>query len=387
MILEDLLEGAVVRTDSFRDDKRSYHNVDLWKITHRRGQHVLKKNRNILFRALLLLFVWMPLAHADTQVVSLKKGWNLISTNLTDSRATSVIFEGVASEISTYSGGIWQTYNLTTSSGDFTVMPSHQGVWVKSTAHGNVTFEGSAATVDYSGLLSGWNMLAPGGQTTPQGLESAIESAGSNPTLLQIVVYMPGSGWSFHNFATGNSTLTALQEGEGVWVKVYIPPPAQTARTGQTQSYVATDDGALQVGVAWPTIRFTDNGDGTITDELTGLVWMKNADCWGTMSWAAALSKISALNGPSGCTGYTGTHSDWRLPNRRELRSLVDYGRYSPALPSGHPFTGVQTGFYWSSTTYANNTSYAWYVYLSDGYVSYGFKTGSYYVWPVRGGQ
>ena len=342
---------------------------------------------NLLFRIFIVLLVLAPAAHADTQVIALKKGWNLISTNLTDSRATSVIFNSsIASEISTYTAATgWKTYNLTTSSGDLTAMPSHQGVWVKALANGNVTIDGTTATVDYSGISTGWNMLAPGGQTTPQGLESAIESAGSNAT--RMGVYDPINGWSHYNIESGKGLLTGLAEGQGVWAKVYIPPPAQVAKTGQTTSYVADDDGALQSGVAWPTIRFTDNGDGTIMDELTGLVWMQNANCWGSMDWSAALSKISALNGPSGCTGYTGNHSDWRLPNVNELAGLVDAERYNPALPSGHPFTGVQTGNYWSSTSNANYTGSAWLVNLSNGSVSYANKTSNYYVWPVRGGQ
>ena len=166
----------------------------------------------------------------------------------------------------------------------------------------------------------------------------------------------------------------------------YIAP---VAKSGQTTSYAAGDNGALQSGVAWPSIRFTDNSDGTVTDELTGLIWMKNADCWGYQTWANALSKVAGLNsGSETCSGYTsGTHTDWRLPTIKELESLVDIGHVSPALPSGHAFVGVQTDDYWSSSTRASNTSYAWYVALSYGYVNYYFKTYSNYVWPVRGGQ
>lgn len=78
---------------------------------------------------------------------------------------------------------------------------------------------------------------------------------------------------------------------------------------------------------------------------------------------------------------------DWRLPNVRELQSLIDYGEYNPALPDGHPFTGVQSNYYWSSTTYAYSTSNAWNVYLHDGNVSSDSETRTRYVWPVRGGQ
>jgi len=77
---------------------------------------------------------------------------------------------------------------------------------------------------------------------------------------------------------------------------------------------------------------------------------------------------------------------DWRLPNLYELESLRDMSRYDPALPSVNPFTNVQNGWYWSSTTYAPNTPFAWGVRLGDGSVSSLDKTSAYYVWPVRGG-
>lgn len=69
------------------------------------------------------------------------------------------------------------------------------------------------------------------------------------------------------------------------------------------------------------------------------------------------------------------------------MQSLIDCGRVNPALPSGHLFTGVQSGNYWTSTTYAEYTSIAWIVYLYYGYLNNDGKTYSYGVWPVRGGQ
>jgi hypothetical protein len=81
---------------------------------------------------------------------------------------------------------------------------------------------------------------------------------------------------------------------------------------------------------------------------------------------------------------------DWRLPNVRELQSLIDYGKYNPALPDGYTsfFTNVQS-VYWSSTTYEFVTSVAWSVSMSDGYVYFdSHKTAdSRLVWPVRGGN
>lgn len=159
--------------------------------------------------------------------------------------------------------------------------------------------------------------------------------------------------------------------------------PAAVPRTGQTNSYAANDDGAYQRGVALPTPRFTVGASGPatncVTDNLTGLVWARNANIAGTKAWAAAITYCEGLD--------YGGQTDWRLPNAKELFSLLDLGRFNPALPAGHPFTGVQSGHYWSSSTCADNTGYAWRIHLFTTGVLYDVKTGMYYVWPVRGGQ
>jgi len=165
------------------------------------------------------------------------------------------------------------------------------------------------------------------------------------------------------------------------------PPAAPVPKTGQTTSYATGDDGDLEKGVVWSNPRFTDNGDGTITDNLTGLIWMQNTDCFGKRNWNFALSDCNGMQ--SGLCGVTDGSSagDWRLPNSKELYSLVDTENYAPPLPSGHPFTNVKSTAYWSSTTtpYGNN---AWTLYMYMGHVSDEEKYRTdIYVWCVRGGQ
>ncbi len=163
---------------------------------------------------------------------------------------------------------------------------------------------------------------------------------------------------------------------------------AAVPKTGQETSYATGDDGDLEKGVAWPTPRFTDNGDGTVTDNLTGLIWLKDANCPNeTKTWADALTYCNGL--ASGSCGLTdgSVAGDWRLPNVKELPSLTDFGSSLPALPSGHPFTGVQAYYYWSSSTYVVDTSHAWNMSMGDGTVRGYNKSNVYYVWPVRGGN
>lgn len=121
--------------------------------------------------------------------------------------------------------------------------------------------------------------------------------------------------------------------------------------------------------------RFKDHGDVTVTDTKTGLMWTKNANLPGErMNWNDAINYCRNLNH----AGY----SDWLLPSRGELASLVDYSQRDPALPKGHPFQGVvSTRRYWASRTHANNTERAWAV------VIIGNRTNRCYIWPVRAGQ
>ncbi len=194
---------------------------------------------------------------------------------------------------------------------------------------------------------------------------------------------------------------------------------AEVPATGQTTCYDTAgvlipctstgQDGDLQKGVAWPVPRFVNNGDGTVTDNLTGLMWMTEADCVGNLYpafdsdgtggdgkvfWLTALDFVDDVNAAVYGCGVSTSYADWRLPNVRELESLVDLSQHSPALPAGHPFTGVAS-YYWSSTSINNNASDAWVVDFLYGYTSDELNplnvvdkaSSANYIWPVRAGQ
>ena len=168
-----------------------------------------------------------------------------------------------------------------------------------------------------------------------------------------------------------------------------IDPPAEVLKTGQTKCWPYSgindpeipcagtgQDGDFQTGVAR---SYTDNGDRTITDNATGLMWEKlvNQDSAPNTSdvhdadnpynpWTAAFQKVAELN----AANFAG-HSDWRLPNNKELRSLVFFGRSSPSIDSAFNNVGANSrtrpGTYWSSTTFPSQPFQAW---------SVGFTTG-----------
>lgn len=139
-------------------------------------------------------------------------------------------------------------------------------------------------------------------------------------------------------------------------------------------------DGELQIGAAWPAPRFTAEKE-LVTDQLTSLIWPRNANLTEfPLSWQEALDYVREMNERDDF-GF----SDWRLPNRRELRSLISYQTRRPALPADHPFANVILNWYWTSTTAAIHPAYAWYVHMDGARMFYGKKDQYCLVWPVRG--
>jgi hypothetical protein len=151
----------------------------------------------------------------------------------------------------------------------------------------------------------------------------------------------------------------------------------QLSATGQTTSYYPGDDGDLQVGIPIPANRFTDNGDGSINDTFTGLMWVKDANLIATrnpdfdqdrtpgdgdIDWKTALDYVELLNNDN----YLG-HNDWRMPNMVEMKSLVNLGYPDIVLPPDHPFINLKD-VYWSSTTLEQMRSLAITVMLREHY-------------------
>lgn len=120
---------------------------------------------------------------------------------------------------------------------------------------------------------------------------------------------------------------------------------------------------------------FVDNGNDTVTDTVTGLVWQQgdSQNDSGGRSWEDALDYCECLN--------LAERSDWRLPNVRELESLTDVDRYDPAID---PLFDCRSSGYWSSSTGAYYPDFAWVVYFDDGDVDGYYKTTGNYVRCVR---
>jgi len=188
--------------------------------------------------------------------------------------------------------------------------------------------------------------------------------------------------------------------------------------TGQTTAYGTGSDGDVQAGAA---LSYTDNGDGTITDNNTGLMWEKKDDsggihdkgntytwcgasCFGTNEMDGTITStfLDTLNdvGGGGASCFAG-YCDWRVPNYKELTSILDLEVFFPSVDPAFHQSGTCTGCldvtlasctctdssnYWSSTSTASNSVNAWGVSFNEGRVVVGVKAGTLRVRAVRGG-
>ena len=149
-----------------------------------------------------------------------------------------------------------------------------------------------------------------------------------------------------------------------------------------------------------PLPRFVDNGNGTVTDMASGLIWLKNASCFGSQKWEQAMNSAKSLaDGQCGLTDGS-TAGQWRLPSIRMLKSLISYNFFGPALSnaartdqwqdgdafSGVPFSSLPDWLaVWSSSTEVRPRTRAWTVDFYDGAVAPHEKLNpDSYGWPMR---
>jgi len=157
---------------------------------------------------------------------------------------------------------------------------------------------------------------------------------------------------------------------------VHLIVAEQTATAPTNKSYPAE-----------PMPRFTDNGNQTVRDNLNGLIWTKDANLHRYKHWDAAIAACKDC-----CVG---SYQDWRLPNGKELQSLINFDYYDPALSNtkgkgkwkeGDPFNNVLSNYYWATGAEVGNEVAAWIVnFFHGGASKYDEKINSYYVWCVRG--
>jgi len=227
---------------------------------------------------------------------------------------------------------------------------------------------------------------------------------------------------------TSADALAVLRSAVGQPVTLTCGPYGQVVRSAQKDSFGAGSDGDLQPGVAR---SYVDNGDGTITDRRTGLMWEKkdrsggihdlgNVYSWtdnsGSLDGTLVSDFLATLNAGEGFAG----HNDWRVPNIRELVTIAHYGLQAvPVTDILHDAGGTprlvavvpplvfpvfdtdcngsctvldcsctDDSAYWTSTTRLPDaeSGEAWYVNFRHGDTSYATKPDTLHVRAVRGG-
>ncbi|HEC15771.1 MAG TPA: DUF1566 domain-containing protein [Sedimenticola sp.] len=141
-----------------------------------------------------------------------------------------------------------------------------------------------------------------------------------------------------------------------------------------------------------PAERFENTADGAIMDKQTGLMWKtcSEGQTWrrdgcqgdaGVYSWQEALLRAEAVNRGGGYAG----HSDWRVPNIKELDSLVELACFEPAI-NVEVFPDTPPGYFWAASPYLSDSEFAWGIGFRHGDSLIGRKTRAYHVRLVRGG-
>ncbi len=217
---------------------------------------------------------------------------------------------------------------------------------------------------------------------------------------------------------TYTATDSAGHTSNTVTVTVTVHPAMK--KTGQTKIYDANgtehthaqadsnvslrDDGYYQKG--HDPIYVRDDGDETVTDNITGLMWQDDAAaksvkkqwltdenydiCKGQNGQTQDISKCTDTSGDTAATYCAtlllGGHEDWRLPTIDELMNITDRSKSDPAIDTVY-FKNASFGIYWSSIILVNSEVYAWYVRFDGGFSGWDTKSTSRYVRCVRDGQ
>jgi hypothetical protein len=367
------------------------------------------------------------MTHTETAAVKLPKTGQTLCY---DASGASISCTGTGQDGELLKGGAWANPRFTDQNNGVMLDNNTGLIWAKDanapgpTACTPATTKNWQAALDYVKCVNTNSYLGFTDWRLPNVVElvSLVNTSQSNTATWLIAQGFTGiqadaySYWSSSSAADGPSSAWGVDMRVGavdgddksdsgyVWpvrsgqygLFNYLPP-----RTGQALCYDSTgaitactgtgQDGDTLKGAVWPTPRFTDLTNGTMQDNLTDLVWSKDANAPGpavcipetTKNWQASHDYVKCLNTNS-YLGFT----DWRLPNRNDLSSLVDYAQLNQATwLVGLGFTGVQSVYYWSSSSCADSTSDAWGVDMGDGDVDGDDKSYSQYVWPVRSGQ
>ena len=255
--------------------------------------------------------------------------------------------------------------------GDGSITDLVTGLIWQQTDGGEMTWENAAiyATTNRVAGYSDWRL------PTAHELYSISKQGAVNPAIN--TNYFTGTlaeYWWTRDQQVGNTNIIWVANAGG---GIGNHPKTETISAGGSKRFhVRCVRGAPAPSSSSPIHHFTNNGNGTVTDLDTGLMWQQ-AEISTTTNWASALAYADGL--------ALGGNTDWRVPNIKELQSINDETLASPSVSTGY-FPGATAAKYWSSTSLHNSTNEAWYLDCQYGITTYTNKTSSLLLRCVRGG-
>ena len=332
---------------------------------------------------------------AAGEILQGKKAW-VDGAEVTGNIATQTVDNTTVNQ----AAGYYDAFNLSTEDPDLATGNIRSGFSIYGVAGDPMVVDTSSGDAVAGEILQGKKAWVDGAEVTGNIATQTVVST----TVNQAAGYYNAFDLSavdtdlvFGNIKTGvdifgvtGSYAGTTCSGDATTTDVLYPKTfSNSSSTGLTGEL---HGGCTCTGIITPTggTRWCDNGDGTVTDLLgyngkgKCLVWVQNARWGGLKPWEDCTGYYNDAH--TRASSYGGYLDDWRLPTQAALYGLAN-GTEAVRSSSMRAFTGVQSNYYWSSTTNAGNTTDAWRVNLYYGYVNYGYKTSTYYVWPVRGGQ
>ncbi len=257
-----------------------------------------------------------------------------------------------------------------TDNGDGTITDNVTKLMWQKVDGGEMTYENAATYCDnlVLGGYSDWRL--------PTGIElfSINHFDNINPAMntMYFTKTTADYWWTSELRADNAADVWVVNAGGGIGAH----PKTETVSAGGTKQFHVRAV-RTPITTTFTVAHFTDNGDGTVTDNFTGLIWQKSAST-NTMTWEDALNFCNTFN--------LAGKADWRLPNVRELQSLNDVSRVNPSF-NNTVFQNLTTGDYWSSTSLYKTPTKAWDINLGYGIVTQHDKTLSEHILLVRGGR
>ncbi len=255
-----------------------------------------------------------------------------------------------------------------TNNSNETITDNITGLMWQQTDGGEMTIENAFIYAENLTLggFSDWRLPSPSESFSILNLQN------NNPALNTTYFTNTSAGyWWTNTYQLGDNTkVWTINKGGGVGNK----PKSETISAGGMSNFHArcVRDTAIPAVIA---NHFTDNGNGTITDNLTQLIWQKVPNT-SALTWENAIAYAEELS--------LATATDWRLPNIKELQSLNDESLTNPSVNQTF-FGSIGVKNYWSSTSVQNQTANAWFWNTQFGITTFSPKTATNFVLCLKG--